>query len=124
MIRGGMPTLFVTDMSRAVDFYCSSLGLTLKQRWGDHFASIDAGDGFLLGLHPVSPTAPKPGTSGSIQIGLNVDRKLDDVVSELRGRGVQFRGPIVDDPNGGVRIAFLGDPDGNDLYLCEVKHSY
>ena len=124
MIRGGMPTIFVTDMSRAVEFYCGALGLALKQRWGDHFAAIDAGDGLLLGLHPASPTAPPPGTSGSIQIGLNVDAKLDDVVEQLRARGVKFRGPIVDDPEGGVRIAFLADPDGNDLYLCEVKHSW
>jgi predicted enzyme related to lactoylglutathione lyase len=123
MIRGGMPTVFVTDMSRAVKFYTGALGLALKERWGDHFAAVDAGDGLLLGLHPASPNAPPPGTSGSIQIGLNVAEPLDDVVSRLRARGVKFRGPIAEDPNGGVRIAFLGDPDGNDLYLCEVVRS-
>ena len=33
--------------------------------------------------------------------------------------GVAFRGPVIDDVQ--VRVAFFGDPDGNDLYLIEVK---
>jgi hypothetical protein len=31
---------------------------------------------------------------------------------------VQFHGPIKDDS--AVRLAFFGDPDGNDLYLCQA----
>lgn len=124
MINGINATVFVSNMDRAVEFYTKTLGLKLAGRWGDHWAGIDIGKGVAIGLHPVeSPRSPKPGTSGSIQIGLTVDPAagggLDQAVADLKGKGVQFRGPIVDDNQ--VRLAFFGDPDGNDLYLCEVK---
>jgi catechol 2,3-dioxygenase-like lactoylglutathione lyase family enzyme len=120
MITGINATVFVSDMNRAVEFYSETLGLKLTARYGDHWASIDVGNGAAIGLHPAeSPKSPKPGTSGSIQIGLTVDRSLDQVVADLTGKGVSFRGPIIDD--GQVRLAFFGDPDGIDLYLCEVK---
>ena len=54
VIRGGNATIFVTDMDRAVSFYTETLSLRLTFRAGDHWASIDAGDGFRLGLHPAS----------------------------------------------------------------------
>jgi catechol 2,3-dioxygenase-like lactoylglutathione lyase family enzyme len=107
-------------MDRAVDFYTNVLGLPLSGRWGDEYAGIDLGKGIAIGLHPArNPQSPKPGSRGAIQIGFAVDKSLDDVVSDLTSRGVVFRGPIVDD--GQVRLAFFGDPDGNDLYLAEVK---
>lgn len=120
MINGITATIFISNMDRAVEFYSNTLGLKLAGRWGDHYASIDIGRGAAIGLHPAgSPKSPRPGTAGSIQIGLAVDGKLEDVVADLTGKGVKFRGPIVDD--GAVRLAFFGDPDGNELYLCEVK---
>lgn len=124
MIHGGVATLYVSDMDRAVSFYTETLGLSLVQRWGDKWASIDAGDGLTLGLHPMSEHAPKPGTSGSISVGLNVTQPIDEVVATLESRGVRFRGPVQQDAEGGIRLAFLGDPDGNDLYLCEVAKSW
>jgi len=120
MINGINATVFVSSMDRAVEFYTKTLGLKLAARYGDHWAGIDIGNGVAIGLHPAeSPQSPKPGTSGSIQIGLTVDQPLDAVVSDLTKNGVKFRGPVFDD--GQLRIAFFGDPDGNDLYLCEVK---
>lgn len=126
MIQGGSPTIFVTDMARAVAFYTEILGLRLQYRAGDHFAMIDAGDGLSLGLHPPSKSAaapvPAPGTPGSIQVGLNVWKPLAQVVETLQSRGVRFQqhgqDPIVDD--GAVKLAFFSDPDGNALYLCET----
>jgi catechol 2,3-dioxygenase-like lactoylglutathione lyase family enzyme len=120
MIRSINATVYVSDMDRAVDFYTNTLGLPLAGRWGDDYAAIDLGRGAAIGLHPArSPHSPKPGSRGSIQIGFEVTKSLDDVVNDLRSRGVIFRGPIVDDVQ--VRLAFFGDPDGNDLYLIEVK---
>ena len=120
MITGITATVFVSDMDRAVDFYTKTLGLPLTERYGNEYAGIGLGNGTAIGLHPAGgPHSPKPGSSGSIQIGFAVDRPLDDVVSDLQSRGVIFRGPIVDDVQ--VRLAFFGDPDGNDLYLAEVK---
>jgi catechol 2,3-dioxygenase-like lactoylglutathione lyase family enzyme len=120
MLQGITATIYVSDMDRAVDFYTKTLGLPLAGRWGDEYAGIDLGKGLAIGLHPArSPHSPKPGSRGAIQIGFAVDKPLDDVVKDLQSRGVVFRGPVVDDVQ--VRLAFFGDPDGNDLYLIEVK---
>ena len=37
----------------------------------------------------------------------------------LKGKGVAFKGNILED--GPVRLAFFGDPDGNPFYLTHVK---
>lgn len=120
MLQGITATVYVSDMDRAVEFYTKTLGLPLAGRWGDEYAGIDLGKGIAIGLHPArSPHSPKPGSGGSIQIGFAVDGPLDGVVKDLQSRGVAFRGPIVDDVQ--VRLAFFADPDGNPLYLTEVK---
>ena len=121
MFQGGNATLYVADMQRSIDFYTETLGLNLRMRAGDHWAEIDAGPGLILGLHPASPHTPKPGTRGSMQIGLNVTGRLEEAMDELKNRGVDFHGPIVDDEQ--VRLAFFADPDGNPLYLCEVLYA-
>lgn len=120
MIRGGSPTVFVADLDRAVDFYTRVLGLGLQFRAGPHFAMIDAGDGLVIGLHPPEGDTPTPGSGGSTQVGLNVTQPIDQVVSELRRRGVKFLGPIIDD--GPVKLALFHDSEGNTLYLCEMVH--
>ena len=119
MIKSGIPNIFVSDIDRAIKFYTDVLGMKLIMNAGGHYAQVAAGGGLVLGLHPASPHAPKPGTRGSISIGFAPDRPLDQAVAELTQRGVAFRGPIVDDPP--VRLADFGDPDGNDLYLVEYK---
>jgi len=123
MIQGGNATIYVSDMDRAVGFYTNTLGLTLKFRAGNHWAQVDAGNGLQIGLHPSGPQSPPAGKSGSISVGFTINQPLDQVVNTLQSRGVAFRGPIVDDAKGGIRLAFFGDPDGNDLYLCEIKQS-
>lgn len=118
MISGGNATVFVSNMDRAVRFYTETLGLKLVMRAGNEWAQVDAGKGLMIGLHPASEHQPRPGTPGSIQISLRVDEPLEQVVATLTQRGATFRGPIVND--GFVRIAFLSDPDGSSLSLCEV----
>jgi catechol 2,3-dioxygenase-like lactoylglutathione lyase family enzyme len=117
MISGGNATVYVGDMNRAVRFYVETLGFKLAERHGDYWASIDAGDGFMLGLHPKSEKQPAPGTPGSVQIGFLVQQPIDDVVAVLSNRGVVFDGPVRSD---GVKIASFRDPDGTSLYLCEA----
>ena len=121
MIHGGNATIYVSDMDRAVGFYTNTLGLKLQFRAGNHWAQVDAGNGLQIGLHPTGPHSPPAGKSGSISVGFSISKPLDQVVNTLQSRGVAFRGPIVDDAKGGIRLAFFGDPDGNDLYLVEVK---
>jgi catechol 2,3-dioxygenase-like lactoylglutathione lyase family enzyme len=130
LISGGGPTVFVNDVEKAVQFYTNTLGLRLLYQAGPHFAMIDAGNGHQIGLHPPAKNAGAPGTRGSIQVCLMVTRPIEEVVRELQARGVKFdtragteagaSQPIVDDE--AVKLAFFSDPDGNDLYLCEVKH--
>jgi catechol 2,3-dioxygenase-like lactoylglutathione lyase family enzyme len=120
LVSGALPTVFVADLDRAVRFYTETLGLGLFHRADDEFAMIDAGGGMQIGLHPATAKGPKPGTHGSISIGLNVTRPIEQVVTTLKQRGVTFHGPVVDDDP--VKLAFFGDPDGNDLYLCETKN--
>ena len=122
MIHGGSATIFVADMNVAIEFYTRTLGLNLRLRAGDDWAEIDAGSGLVIGLHPSGgPHHPAPSTAGSIQIGLNVDERLEDVMTKLAAKGVAFHGPVSDDGN--VRLAFLSDPDGNAIYLVEVKYA-
>jgi len=117
MIRGLTPTIYVNDLDRAVAFYRDTLGLKLTMHAPGHWAALAAPDGTNIGLHPVSPSAPKPGTPGSTQLGFTVDQPINQVVAELTRRGVRFRDPIRADTK--VRIAFFTDPDGNTHYLCE-----
>lgn len=121
MIRGGMTTIYVSNMDRAVDLYTKTLGLKLTYRAGNEWCGVDAGDGQKLGLHPASPNAPKPGANGASIVGFNVTGTLDATVTALKKQGVSFKGKIIDDAKGSVRIAYVSDPDGNDLYLCESK---
>ncbi len=118
-IEGGVATVFVRSMDEAVRFYTETLGLALQYRAGDHWAQVDAGQGFLIGIHPAGDGA-NPGVSGGVQIGLSVNRPIQSVVDGLQARGVAFSGEVIDD--GPVKLAFFKDPDGNVLYLVETAH--
>ena len=122
LTRGGGPTVFVTDMNRAVKFYTDTLGLRIAYRAGDHFCMIDGGDGLMIGLHPPGKHTPRAGAPGGIQLSFLVSQPIADVVRTLQSRGVKFedrgKGPVIDDTQ--VKLAFFSDPDGNSLYLCEV----
>ena len=120
MIQGGHPTIYVTDMDRAIAFYTETLGLRLAFRAGDYYAEIDAGGGLTLGLHPVGPDSPTPGTSGSITVTFGVTGSLDDVVRELEASGVVFKTAIKAD--GPVRLVCFEDSDGNAMWLCEESN--
>ena len=117
-ISGAMPTIFVGNMDAAVRFYTEALGLKLLERYGDHWASIDCGQGVTIGLHPASAQNP----AGSMTIGLRSSEPIRDTVAELKARGVGFRGDIVDDTQ--LLIANFQDPDGNPFYLAELKAAY
>jgi predicted enzyme related to lactoylglutathione lyase len=120
MISGGNVTVFVSDMNRAVRFYTEVLELKLASRYGDDWATVDVGKGLTIGLHPASPKYPAPGAKGAIVIGLEVDDDIDRVVRRLRDKGVPMDGSITRDEVG--NFAHLEDPDGNRMYLWEVRH--
>jgi catechol 2,3-dioxygenase-like lactoylglutathione lyase family enzyme len=117
MLSGGNATLYVSDLEASLHFYVEKLGLKLVQSFGSSGAELDAGGGLRVMLAVAAPAAPRPGTSGAITLGLRVTQQLDEVVATLEKRGVWFRGPMQE--IGVMRVAFFGDPDGNDLYLYQ-----
>ena len=119
MISGGNATIFVSNMDVAVQFYTEALGLKLTNRFGNNWATVEAGKGLTIGLHPASPKYPAPGTKGAIMIGLEVDEAIQGVVARLSQKGVQIKGSVVRDEPG--NFVNLEDPDGNEIYLWEVN---
>jgi catechol 2,3-dioxygenase-like lactoylglutathione lyase family enzyme len=119
MIHGGNATIYVSNMDRAVQFYTGTLGLKLENRYGDDWASVDAGGGLKIGLHPVrfhKGDAAKRRPEDSIEIGFQVEKPLEEVVAELKRRGVELH-DIPEDPKAAIRLVRFQDPDGNGLYL-------
>ncbi len=117
MIKNANATIYVSDVDSALKFYTDVLGMKVKSHWGKDFAELET-NGLTIGLHPATQSGPKPGTSGSISIGLEVD-DLDSTVAQFKEKGVTFNGKVMED--GPVRLAFFGDPDGNAFYLAQVK---
>ena len=118
MYSSGNVTVYVSNMDRAVKFYSETLGLKLAYRFGDHWASVEAGKGLTIGLHPASPEMPA-GRKGSMTIGLELNGSIHDAVSKLQQKGVVFDGPV-NESKAGNFVGFA-DPDGNQLYLAELK---
>jgi predicted enzyme related to lactoylglutathione lyase len=107
-------------MDNAVRFYTEVLELKLANRFGDHWATIDAGKGLTIGLHPASPKYPSPGTKGATMLAFEINEQIDEVMSQLRARGVKFIGPVTRSREG--NFVHLEDPDGNEIYLWEMAH--
>lgn len=118
MITGGMVTLYVTDVDRALEFYTETLGLELAYRAGPGWAVVRAPDGFAVGLHDAMDSATV-GEAGSVTPGFHVDGDLEEVVRELSDRGVDFVTELTADT--AVPLAYFEDPDGNRLYLAEAR---
>ena len=118
MISGGHATVYVSDMDDAVRFYTEVLGLPLKERHENHWATVDAGPGLTIGLHPITPAAPAPpGTKGSVQIGLEIDEPIERVVARLQQRGAKITSEIITFEAG--KCVTVEDMDGNVMYLWE-----
>jgi predicted enzyme related to lactoylglutathione lyase len=115
-IAGGHAIVYVSDMDAAIGFYTRTLGLTLTNRFGNNFATAEAGR-LVLGIHPKTPRTPSPGERGSVTLGLMVDEPIERVVSQLASRGVRIAGSIVRSEPG--NFVDFEDPDGNAIYLWE-----
>jgi len=123
MFNGGIVTVFVSDMDRSVRFYTEQLGLKLLQRYENHFATIDAGHGLTIGLHPASAASPAGDPKSGMSIGLYLSGPITESVKTLQARGITFSGEIIGQGKAG-RFAHFTDPDGNALYVAEMKPEY
>jgi len=119
MVSGGNATIFVSNMDRAVRFYTEVLNLKLTNRFGDYWATVDAGKGLTIGLHPASSKYPAPGTKGAMMLGLEIDEPLETAVARLTEKGVRFTGSIAQEMSG--RSIHFDDPDGNEIYFWEIR---
>jgi catechol 2,3-dioxygenase-like lactoylglutathione lyase family enzyme len=112
----------VSDIGRAREFYEGVLGLTVRTDTGDNVAYTCADDSIFDIF--VSPHA---GTADSTVAGFGVE-DIDLAVHELTKQGVTFEryteGPIITDDRGvasfegGNKVAYFKDPDGNILSIA------
>jgi len=123
MFAGGIVTVFVSEMERSVRFYTEQLGLKLLQRYGNEFAIVDGGHGLTIGLHPAAVASKAGDTKSGIAIGLYLTSKIQDAMADLQRRGVSINGPVIDEGKIG-KFVYFSDPDGNSLYLAEMKEAY
>ena len=116
LISGGHAIVYVSDMDAAIRFYADTLGLTLTNRFENHFATVEAGRRLVIGIHPITPLTPQPGTPGSVTLSLVVDEPINTVLSRLAQRGVRTTGRS--EPG---RSAEIEDLDGNVITLWEAQ---
>lgn len=122
MITGGNATIYVANMDNAIRFYTEVLGLKLTNRFGDHWATVQAGATLLIGLHPWKARFPRPGTKGSVQIGLVVSQgeTIQQLAARLRKHGVEVSG-IIESEEG--NYVMFEDPDGNPIYVGDWDYT-
>jgi predicted enzyme related to lactoylglutathione lyase len=105
-------TVMVQNMDRAINFYVEGLGLTLKQRWGEHYAQV-AAPGLVIGLHPSDKAIE---TQNSVSLGFGVE-KIEEAEARLKALGIAFNHA---EGKGGKFASFI-DPDGTPLYFMETQ---
>jgi catechol 2,3-dioxygenase-like lactoylglutathione lyase family enzyme len=121
LFASGNVTVYVSNMDAAVRFYSETLGLKLAYRFGDHWAAVEVGRGLTIGLHPASEQMPA-GRKGSMAIGLELSGSIVEAVKTLEAKGIHFH-QAVNEGKAGAFVSF-NDPDGNLLYLAELRRSH
>lgn len=106
--------VMVSNMDISVEFYTHILGFKLVNRYGDHYAEIQAAN-LIIGLHPSSD---KTTIGNNLSIGFGVF-DFDKTQQHLTEKGINF----VMGQDEWIRLAYFSDPDGNQLYLAENQRS-
>ena len=119
-VRIGHGHLKVSDLERALDFYCGVLGFALKQRYGTQAAFIAAG-GYHhhIGLNTWESrggSPPAPGTTGLFHLAILYPTRasLADALRRVTAAGVPLDGAS---DHGVSEALYLRDPDENGLEL-------
>ncbi len=120
--------LAVSDMDRAREFYEGKLGLSVGLDSGDN-VQYRCAEGTVMHVY-LSPEHAGKSTATLASWGVD---DVERVVEELTSRGVRFerydKGPIVTDEKGvatfegGAKVAYFRDPDGNTLSIAQPPRS-
>lgn len=112
--------LKVSDLDRALAFYCDVLGFELQQKYGTQAAFVSAG-GYHhhIGLNTwESEGGPPPprGTTGLYHVAIRYPTRaaLADALLRLMGAGISLTGAS---DHGVSEALYLHDPDQNGLEL-------
>jgi catechol 2,3-dioxygenase-like lactoylglutathione lyase family enzyme len=112
----------VDDVEKAVDFYTTVFGFTVRTDFAPAFADVVRGNLRLLLSGPKSsagrpmPDGRTPEPGGWNRIHFIVD-DIDAEVERLRAADVNFRNEIISGPGG--RQILLEDPAGNPIEVFE-----
>jgi catechol 2,3-dioxygenase len=112
--------LKVSDIDRALAFYCDVLGFELQQRMGDQAAFVsDGGYHHHIGLNTWESrggSPPPPGTTGLYHFAIRYPtrRTLADALRRLLDAGIRPEGAS---DHGVSEAVYLSDPDGNGIEL-------
>jgi len=119
-VRIGHVHLKVSNLQRALDFYCGVLGFELMQRYGTEAAFVSAG-GYHhhIGLNTwESPggSPPAQGTTGLYHLAILYPTRaaLADALRRLQAAGVELDGAS---DHGVSEALYLRDPDQNGIEL-------
>jgi catechol 2,3-dioxygenase-like lactoylglutathione lyase family enzyme len=118
-----VPTIAVSDMAKAKEFYEGKLGLSGGQDRNDGGHEYPCAGGSAIHVYP---SADNAGKSGATLAGFEID-DIEKTVDELSAKGITFEQygepfntnekGIVD--LGGEKGAWFKDPDGNILAVFE-----
>jgi catechol 2,3-dioxygenase-like lactoylglutathione lyase family enzyme len=116
----------VDDVEKAVDFYTSVFGFTVRTNFAPAFADVVRGNLRLLLSGPKSsagrpmPDGRTPEPGGWNRIHFIVD-DIDAEVERLRAADVKFRNEVISGPGG--RQILLEDPAGNPIEVFQPAES-
>ncbi|QIG47253.1 glyoxalase [Nordella sp. HKS 07] len=118
--RIGHVHLKVSDLKRALDFYCGVLGFELIQKYGSQAAFISAG-GYHhhIGLNTwesAGGSPPPTGTTGLFHLAILYPTRADlaDALKRLAANGIALDGAS---DHGVSEALYLRDPDENGVEL-------
>jgi lactoylglutathione lyase len=123
--REAFPIIYTADLSKALMFYRDALGMTETFRFPPDeptFVSLTLTDNSGLALAGQGATPPyhglpmRPGAH-SFELCVYTD-DVDDAVAQLRAAGYAVLYEPTDQP-WSERMAYVADPDGNAVMICE-----
>ena len=123
--------IVVKDIEQSIDWYNNNLGFELADKTeskesGFVIANMTSSNTQLelielkgsMSLSEASKLSGASKLEGLFKIGFKTSF-FDDFVQLLKKNNVNFHGDVVNDPNSGLRMVIIKDPDGNRIQLFE-----